>query len=87
MSLEEEAPESISYDVPEEEESVSPSKALKKNNWKVGDNVRSVYSEDGVEYEAIIKKIKQTNSTCLIKYLGKSKIFLHSLFFKMLIII
>lgn len=41
----------------------------KKQNWKVGDYVRSVYSEDGVVYEAIIKKMKQPNS-CLVKYLG-----------------
>lgn len=70
LSLEEEAPESTSSDVPEEEQSESPSKTSKKASWKVGDHVRSVYSEDGVEYEAIIKKIKQPNSTCLIKYLG-----------------
>lgn len=48
----------------------TPSTSTK--NWKIGDFVRSVYSEDGVVYEAIIKKIKQSNSSCLIKYLGIS---------------
>ena len=41
----------------------------KKPSWKIGDYVRSVYSEDGVVYEAIIKKMKQPSS-CLVKYLG-----------------
>lgn len=42
-----------------------------QQNWKVGDYVRSVYSEDGIVYEAIIKRIKETSSSCLVKYLGR----------------
>ena len=52
------------------EEDSTPNKSLNKQDWKVGDYVRSIYSEDGVVYEAIIEKIIPTTSSCLIKYLG-----------------
>lgn len=49
----------------------SPSKSPKKQKWRVGDFVRSVYSEDGVVYEATIKKIDISAATCVVKYLGR----------------
>lgn len=49
------------------ENSTSPSKT---KGWKVGDYVRSVYSEDGVVYEAIIESISQSNTSAHVKYLG-----------------
>ena len=49
------------------ENSTSPSK---KKGWKIGDYVRSVYSEDGVIYEAVIESISESNDSCQIKYLG-----------------
>lgn len=48
----------------------SSSTLSKQNHWKVGDYVRSVYSEDGIIYEAVIKKINQSELSCLLKYLG-----------------
>ncbi|XP_057364432.1 survival motor neuron protein-like [Daphnia carinata] len=70
LSLEDGNPKSTTSDVSDEEQSESPSKSTKKWNWGVGEDVRSVYSEDGKEYEATIMKINQTDSSCLIKYLG-----------------
>lgn len=58
--------------VPNGGRDASPTKSSgsKKQSWKVGDYVRSTYSEDGVVYEAIIEKIIPSSSSCLIKYLG-----------------
>lgn len=55
---------------PNGEKDSTPNKSSKKQDWKVGDYVRSVYSEDGIIYEAIIEKMNPANSSCLVKYLG-----------------
>lgn len=71
LNLEDKIPKSTSSsDVPEEEQSGSSLKSTKQEDWKVGNYVRSIYSEDSIEYEAIIMKIKQANSSCLLRYLG-----------------
>jgi survival motor neuron protein len=54
----------------EEPESSTSKSSSKKGSWKVGDYVQSIYSEDGVNYEAIIKSINQSNNSCCVKYLG-----------------
>ncbi|KAI9562349.1 hypothetical protein GHT06_013314 [Daphnia sinensis] len=70
LSLEDENPKITASDVSDEEQSKSPSISTEKGDWVVGENVRAVYSEDGLEYEAIILKIDKKNSSCLIRFLG-----------------
>lgn len=41
-----------------------------KNNWKPGDFVTAVYSEDGIIYEAVIETINDASSSCIVKYIG-----------------
>lgn len=47
----------------------SSSSGSSEEEFKVGDFVRSTFTEDGVDYEAQILSINE-NDTCLIKYLG-----------------
>ncbi|KAK4003057.1 hypothetical protein OUZ56_004843 [Daphnia magna] len=70
LSLENKNPKSTTSNVSDEEQSESPSISSKKRDWMIGEDVRAVYSEDGLEYEAIIKKIDKKNSSCLISFLG-----------------
>ena len=69
-----EDPSSSADVLPNNGEDASPTKSSssRKQSWKVGDYVRSTFSEDGVVYEAIIEKLIPASSSCLIKYLGKS---------------
>jgi len=41
-----------------------------ESSWKVGDYVTAVYSEDGIVYEAVIESIKNSTSSCIVKYIG-----------------
>lgn len=38
--------------------------------WHVGDSCRSMYSEDGQIYEAVIREIDGDSDTCTVEYLG-----------------
>ena len=49
----------------------SQSKSIKsENNWKKGDFCRALFSEDNLDYEAIILDVNLEENTCLVKYLG-----------------
>ncbi|XP_014289493.1 survival motor neuron protein isoform X2 [Halyomorpha halys] len=56
-----------------EQEEQCPKKNVSKKEkikWKVGACCRTVFSEDGLEYEAVIKNIDLDNGVCTVKYLG-----------------
>ncbi|XP_073978497.1 survival motor neuron isoform X2 [Rhodnius prolixus] len=41
-----------------------------KEAWTIGMYCRATYSEDGLEYEAVIKNINVRKGTCRVKYVG-----------------
>jgi len=41
----------------------------KKKQWQAGSHCRAVYSEDGVEYEAVVDQLV-SNKKCIVRYLG-----------------
>uniref|UniRef100_A0A069DR79 Putative mrna splicing protein smn survival motor neuron n=1 Tax=Panstrongylus megistus TaxID=65343 RepID=A0A069DR79_9HEMI len=43
-----------------------------KEAWAIGMYCRATYSEDGLEYEAVIKNISMRKGTCRVKYIGYS---------------
>jgi len=40
------------------------------NAWRCGQYCRTVYNEDGIEYESQIISINEENNTCVVKYVG-----------------
>ena len=44
----------------------------KEGIWKPGMSCRLVYSEDGLEYEAVVVKFVD-NGDCVVRYLGKTE--------------
>jgi survival motor neuron protein len=40
------------------------------NDWHLGQYCRTVYTEDGIEYESQIISINPQNNSCVVKYIG-----------------
>jgi hypothetical protein len=49
------------------------------SQWRVGAPCCAVYSGDGVIYEATIDALFHDRGTCLVKYVGKWKVYAHML--------
>ena len=39
-------------------------------NWRVGDRCSALYSEDGVEYTAVVRAVKEWKGTCVVEFDG-----------------
>lgn len=49
-----------------------PAHSQKKNKtkWKAGMHCRAVYEEDGIEYEAVVKRVIN-DKECVVCFIGK----------------
>lgn len=48
-------------------------------DWKPNDHCRAVWSEDGIEYEAVVCSINESNRSCLVRYIGYDNVEVHKL--------